>query len=146
MNHIDKESLSPSSPHSSPPSHIPRPVRHYYGDTVRKLFLVGAIVMLAYLPRERNLLPGIMNLIVLGALAVTFLAGFTNPRQRVVIAFDTAIAALACILFEYFAITLYTTEHNIFDLVFLARQGLAIDFLIAFYFSSKTIRAMTIRS
>ncbi len=114
-------------------------VPHYHGDTVRILFLIGGIIILATLPFFKNLLqvgtgflPVFVVILVLGGAIV-------NPFQRWVVTVDLIIAAVAVVLFEYAAVVGFG-----FDNFFLSitRQALAIVFLLALYYSGRTLRAM----
>jgi|SRR3989338_4598200 len=121
-------------------SYMPKPpVRHYHGDIVRNLFLIGGVVILISLPFFRNLLPigawFLTTFVVLLGLGAAIL----NPFQRWIVVSNTVIAAIGVILFEYTAVVWY--EYDSFILSAL-RQLLAIIFLFALYFSGKTLRAM----
>ncbi len=122
-----------------------RLTKHYYGDTVRKLFIAGAVLMFIYLPLDRNLVPAVVYILIILALAITLFAGFTNPAQKWVITYDTVIAAIICLTFEFFAVSRYQLVHQIGDITFLTRQLLAINFLIALYFSSKSLRGLHVK-
>ncbi len=69
-----------------------KPMPHYYGDGVRKLFIAGAVVMLVTLPSLQSLisLPVMVSLFVI--LIIGIAAGLTNPRH-VWAAFLNAIIA-----------------------------------------------------
>lgn len=132
----------PDERETHPPLTYP-PVPHYYGDIARKLFLGGAIVMLLSLPLEPDVLPTTFIFSTLAIIALTFLAGLTSPKARSIIVIDTIFAALMFALFEYFAVY-YTKEGGqIFDTTFLVQQLLALNFLLALYFCSKTWRGMS---
>lgn len=77
---------------------------HYYGDIVRKLFFAGAIVMLLSIPLKQDILPFNFFAVVIAALVLTLLTGFTNPRQRV------SVVALAFLLFENNALQTLTSR------------------------------------
>jgi lysylphosphatidylglycerol synthetase-like protein (DUF2156 family) len=114
-------------------------ISHYYGNTVRKLFLAGGIAVLIFLPFQRDLLPFHSLALIFGALLFTLLAGLTSQKQHWAIIADMVAAALALVVFEYFAITRYADTGV--DLVTLIRQALAINFFFALYFSCKTLRS-----
>lgn len=114
-------------------------VPHYFGDSVRILFLIGGIIILATLPFFKNLLqigtgflPVFVVLLVLGGAIV-------NPFQRWVVAVDLVISAMAVIMFEYAAVIGFGDDTFFLSVV---RQVIAIIFLLALYYSGRTLRAM----
>ncbi|MBI5816948.1 MAG: hypothetical protein HZB09_00810 [Candidatus Yonathbacteria bacterium] len=120
-------------------------VQHYYGDIVRRLFVAAGVLLFVRIPLEYGLIPELINFLVLGVVVVTLFAGLTNPHHRSIAALDLAIACFASIFFEYLALESYVATNNIFDFTFLIRQALAVDFLVALYFSSKTLRGMFLK-
>lgn len=118
---------------------------HYYGDLVRFLFLLGAVVMLLTLPILNNLLPVSTFVSIFIILALALFAGFTNPRLKSTAIINTGVAIAGFVVFEYYAVSAYVTFGK-FTLFFTTNQILAIIFLIASYYSVKTIRGMLLRS
>jgi len=114
---------------------------HYYGDTIRLIFVIGGIGMLLTLPvfQDRINLPIFISIIAMLGIGVT--AGLTNPRQRWVIIFNAVASALGFFIFEYYAVDAFTGR---VDLFFLANQFLALLFFIALYYSVKTLRGFTL--
>ena len=130
----------------SPAPEIKKPILpvHYHGTIVRRLFLIAGIAMMATLPffSELIFLPSFIS--VLGIVIIAFLAGLESPEKRWVLVLNTAIASLACALFEYQAVHFYvtsTTDTTLDRWFFWVNQGLAIIFFLALYYSSKTLRA-----
>ena len=117
---------------------------HYYGDVVRKLFFAAAILMLAGLPFFNNRLPvpTIWSLVVI--VTIGFLAGLTNPIEPLPAWINTLASGIGVVIFEYYAVINYEL-YSINDPLFLTNQALAIIFLIALYFGTKTLRAMMIK-
>lgn len=131
----------------SEPFHPPgSPMLHYYGDVVRKLFLAAGLVILFAVLRDREYLNFYLHVGVLVVLALTMLAGLTNPRIRAVIVADMSVSTVLFLLFEYLAVSAYLDELNFFSEVFIVRQVLALIFMCAVYFSTKTYRGMFMRS
>lgn len=120
-------------------------VPHYYGDIVRRLFVAAGVLLFVRIPIEYGLIPELINFLILGVVVVTLFAGLTNPRHRSIAGLDLAIACFASIFFEYLALQSYIATNNFFDITFLVRQALAVDFLVALYFSSKTLRGMFLK-
>src|SRR3989344_614495 len=110
---------------------------HYYGDIVRKLFLVGGATMLVILPFLRFFIPFPIFVSILAILVVGFFAGVIVPTQRWAIIMNACVGAFAFVAFEYYAVDAYGKGNEVF---FLANQFLAIDFFVAFYFAIKTVR------
>lgn len=114
-------------------------VAHYYGDTVRSLFLVGGVIILATLPFYKNLLPIGTSALTVFVVLLALGAAVMNPFQRWIVYLDAIVAAFAMMLFEYTAITWYGVDDFLLSLI---RQALAIIFLFSLYYSGKTLRAM----
>lgn len=124
-----------------------KPLDHYYGDVTRILFLIAGVVLLFAIVRDREFLTLYMIVGVFSVLALTILAGLTSPRtqnplMRKVIVADFAVSVLMFLLFEYLAISAYIKVHTLTDEIFFMRQCLALIFIIAVYFSTKTVRGM----
>ena len=122
------------------------PPAHYYGDIVRKLFIAASLIMISTLPFFTDLIgvPFIISIIMV--MIVAFLAGLQSPNKHWVTRINTIVAAVGCGLFQYKAIAYYiiSTPFTISWLFFTINQVLAILFLIAFYYSSKTMRDLHI--
>jgi len=115
-------------------------IPHYYGDIVRGFFVLTAAIAVVALPIWGDLLPfGLIPQLV-GILALAALAGLTSPHSEVVLWIDAIVAGLGVVVLEAAAVTFYTTAS--FGL-FLAREVSAIFLLFAFYYSIKTVRAMS---
>lgn len=114
-------------------------VAHYHGDTVRILFLVGGVIILATLPFYKNLLPIGAGFLTVFVVLLALGAAIVNPFQRWIVFVNLIIAIVAVILFEYVAAIGYGTDPAALSII---RQILAIVFLFALYYSGKTLRAM----
>jgi len=116
---------------------------HYYGDIVRKLFFAAAILMLAGLPFFADRLPvsTIESLVII--VAIGFFAGLTNPVEPFPAIINTLTSAVAVVVFEYYAVLNYQLN-SVGDSLFLVDQALAIIFLFALYYGTKTLRAMIV--
>lgn len=117
---------------------------HYHGDIVRKLFILGGVIMMATLPIFSELINLPVVLTVLVAVLIVFLAGFQNPSQRWVTILNTLVAMGACVVFEYVGISYFRATESV-DPFFLTNQALAFVFLVALYFSSKTFRGAVVK-
>lgn len=120
------------------------PIPHYYGDQVRRFFILGALyisVAIFFFPDFVDQAPVafIIALVILIALA----AGLTNPKQSFTAMLNMALAAALFALFQYEAVYGYQT--NVELGLSIIRQGAAIIFLIALYFATKTVRGLMVR-
>ena len=115
-----------------------RPSIHYHGDTVRKLFLVGGVVMISTLPFVYSQLNLRLEYSIVAIIILVISAGITNPLLKKAIIFDSAVSALAFCIFEYFAVRTYVIDNRIFFA--LLNQILALNFLLALYYSIRTLR------
>lgn len=117
---------------------------HYYGDLVRKLFLSAAIFMLIMLPFMNRFLEVPLYISILIAIAISIFAGITNPVQKWVALFNFIIAIVGASLAEYQAVVGYNT-YSFAHRTFWANQILAVIFLVALYYSTKTVRGMFLK-
>src|SRR3989344_3298708 len=121
-----------------------RLTRHYYGDLVRFLFMLAAIIMLITLPFLIGKLPVPLYISIMVILAIGVLAGITNPLQKWISILNGLISTAALFVFEYYAVNSFTTS-GVKTLYFIVNQLLALVFLFALYYSIKTIRAMFLK-
>lgn len=112
---------------------------HYYGDLIRKLFIVGAVVMLLGLPAMKAMFGFPIYAALIAILALGFLAGLTSPRQPWVNWLNLITSVIAFLVFETYAVTLFLKADEFW---FVANQFEALIFLAAIYYSTKTVRAM----
>ncbi len=114
---------------------------HYYGDTVRRLFILSAIIMIVTLPFLANRLPVPPFTSILLIVALALMAGFLAPRNKWAITFDLLVSVGGVLVFEYYAVDAYNA-YSVSDILFLVDQTLAILFLFASYYASKTMRSL----
>lgn len=119
---------------------LPTGVSHYYGDIVRQVFVAASAVMLVASPFYADSLKSEIPFYVAGALVLIILAALTNPHNRSVLLADAVAAGVGVAIFEVWALGSYETSTWV---EFLLRQGIALLFLVAFYFSMKTVRAFS---
>ncbi len=117
---------------------------HYYGDIVRRCFLFAAIVMLVTIPFFQYIIGFPTNVSIIGILVVSAAAGFTNPRHKQTAFLNAVISAIGLVIFEHYALDAYQ-KYAFDNMLFLVNQVLAVDFLIALYYSVKTTRGMLMR-
>lgn len=112
---------------------------HYYGDIVRRLFLAGAVIMLVTYPYYSGSIPESPIFTFFAIVLVVLFAGITNPRQRWIAVANMIIAGAAVLIFEFYGFEFYR-NYDSSNGLFLVNQALALIFVIAFYFSVKTLR------
>lgn len=115
--------------------------RHYYGDTVRRLFVLSAIIMVLTLPLLQNRLPVPPLVSILSIVFVGLFAGFLAPRNKWSIRLDVVVSLFGLLVFEYYAVEAYKM-YSFSDIFFIINQILAVIFLFALYNSAKTIRSL----
>lgn len=118
--------------------------QHYYGDLVRKLFMLSAIFMIVALPFMTAYIEVPIYISILAALFISIFAGITNPLQRWVAFLNLIIAFLGAFIFELAAIDGYTT-YSVTHRAFWVNQIEAIIFMFALYYTTKTVRGMLLK-
>lgn len=121
---------------------------HYYGDTVRQLFLAAGIIIALSIPFFAHLIP-VPNLISLAVvLVLVFLAGYTSPRKKMVIMIDVLTSALAILVFGNHASLIWSSNHKDWHstIFFWMLITLVIIFIFAFYYSVKSFRWMFLKN
>ncbi len=114
-------------------------IAHYYGDTVRQLFLAGGIMILVVMPFYNNIVPMNPTIVTLFVVTIALAAAATTNTKKSIIVFDTVLSAVTLIMFETYSIVYYLNDGMFLLLI---RQGIALIFLFALYYSAKTLRAM----
>ncbi|MDE2071134.1 MAG: hypothetical protein KGI70_00130 [Patescibacteria group bacterium] len=115
-----------------------RGVRHYYGDIVRWLFVAAALVMIVALPVYPDLIAYPVSLQLAWAVVLIVFAALTSPRRAWPSFGDAILAVLGLVLFETIAISAYEGSAWV---PFMLREGFAVLYALALYFSIKTVRA-----
>lgn len=114
---------------------------HYYGDTVRLLFVVSAVLMLAAQLVGTAFLTPAASLI--SAVVLVIAAGLTNPVQAWIHFVNAGISALGLVACGSIVLSRYQDGSLIGEgLIVLI---LTILFLIALYCSVKTLRGTLMR-
>ncbi len=117
------------------------PPKHYYGDSVRKLLLTAAIIILLTLPWLYKEWPMTFYVWLFLALCIGIFAGITNPKLRIVSLFDFGIAVIGFLFFGYegiYAIQAFGAG----NLLFPTAEILMLLFFFDLYFTVKTLRGM----
>ncbi len=124
------------------PSPQKRGIPHYYGDIVRKYLLFAGAMLLVAVLIDKELLSFYLFIGIFGVLVFTVLAALMSPKVTSAIFTNAIISALMFLIFEYFAIGAYLKSQTFLDSIFILRQAIAVAFLVALYFSTKTLRGM----
>ncbi|MEK7601791.1 MAG: hypothetical protein AAB480_04640 [Patescibacteria group bacterium] len=121
--------------------HYPRfeQIPHYYGDAVRMLFLVAAVVMLGGAPFYADMLKQQLPFLIAGAAVMVMLAATTSPWSVMVMRLNAVVSGVGAVVFEYWALMNYQTGTPV---EFALRQAIALMCMFAFYFALKTLRSM----
>ena len=116
---------------------------HYYGDEVRRLFVLAGLIMLISYPFFRTLISVPLSFSIAGCLILAIFGGLTNPKLKWVIIFNTIIPIVAFPFFQYYAVHTYINLPPSVPLnlaFFWVNQILSIIFFLAAYLSTKTLR------
>ena len=114
-------------------------IPHYYGDAVRKCFLLAGCVFLFLIPVYSTSLPGLLPVAIVGAVILVCFAALTNPRKSWVMGANALVSSIGVIFCAMIALFAYENDMLI---IYLANQVLALVFLFSLYYSVKTVRAM----
>lgn len=119
-----------------------KPVPHYYGDSVRAIFVAGAIFILIGLSGMTEALgiPPVLGIIGMVILCVA--AGFTNPVQFFSLRINVTISIIFLIFFTYMG--WYAHDVHLGGVIELPNKIAAVLFLVATYFSVKSLRGATV--
>lgn len=127
---------------SSIPSHHQIP--HYYGDTVRAIFVVMAILLI--IAQFMTSLPAVSTALTVGAaIALVVVAGVISPAQKWIHWAAAALSAGGVALFGSAAYGAIRGGTSTFDPALVFVLALSVLSLVALYLATKTIRGMMLR-
>jgi hypothetical protein len=112
-------------------------IEHYYGDVVRQLFVVIAVLIGLGIPLSGAVQSGL----AFGAPAIVvlvILAGLTTPHGRLISIADAVASACGVLAGEVYAVNAYGQEAYV---LFALTEFICFLFLVSLYFSVKTVRA-----
>lgn len=121
-----------------------RRIPHYHGDSVRILFVIGAVIMIVAQSTGAELQLSTRGIVILATILVVA-AGITSPRQFWIHWVNAIFAALGTFFFGTNAVDHYRAGTNIFNSSFIYVEILAILSLIALYFTTRNIRGIYTR-
>ena len=110
----------------------------YNKNIVSKLFLGAAIIILLTYPGFKIFLPQ-YQIFMVGAVAIlSIMAGLTNKKSKFIIFIDILVSLFGITFYEDHAI-MFARNSNLVG-IFLTDQVLVVIFVIALYFSVKSLR------
>src|SRR3989344_1708187 len=111
---------------------------HYYGNPVRSLFMVAAIIMLTTLPmfNEFMVMPTVFSIMCILVLGLT--AGVTNPLLYWDAWVNVLVACVGFVATTAYAVSAWNRNQESF---FLTDVILSFIFMLAVYLSVKTLRS-----
>jgi len=121
---------------------VPRAPRHYYGDTVRALFLAGAVLvfMTRFVGTELPFTTGAQMLLIL---VLVIAAGITNPVQKWIHYVNMLVSIAVTLTFAGLAFSRIETAEMLFT-----AEGIVVlitlIFLAALYFATRTVRGLSV--
>ncbi len=118
-------------------------VSHYHGDTVRLLFVFGAIILIVAQSTGVTLPLSVAGTVI-AATVLIIAAGITSPEQMWIHWVNAVIAAYGTFLFSLDVITKYHAGSVPYTASFVFLEALALISLIALYFTTRTIRDLLI--
>lgn len=126
---------------------IPRrhDIPHYHGDSVRWLFLLGALILIVAQSTGADL-PISTTTAVVSAIILVVAAGITNPSQTRIHWFNAIIAVIGSLVFGDSAVVHYRAGVSVFEPSFAYVEALTIVSLLALYYATRTIRGFLQRS
>lgn len=122
-----------------PPKPGKKKAKHYYGDTVRQLFLAGGIIILVAMPFYNTIIPADPTLVTVLVVALALAAAITTRGKMWIMLVNSIISAMFIIMFETYSVIYYIDDGTVLLLI---RQAISLIFLFALYYSVKTLRAM----
>jgi hypothetical protein len=117
----------------------PRKGLHYYGDIVRRLFLLAAVLMIVSIPLVEDSLPIPFALSLGAMIGLAIVSGFINPVHRFTGLINVVSSVAGFAVFEVAALYGFN-KYQWMSFFFLVNQLLALIFFFAIYFSTKTLR------
>ncbi len=116
---------------------------HYYGDTIRGIFILTGVIMLIGFPFFASLIPLPIPTVLFIIILLAVAGGLMNPEQRWVLALNTIVPVIGFAVFEYFAVFAYLhlPPEDVKNIAFFwVNQVLSLLFFFATYLAMKTLR------
>jgi hypothetical protein len=87
-----------------------RTTKHYYGNLVRLIFIVGAVWMMVGLPTVTRVLNLPIGFSIAGIVVLIIAAGFTNPAQEISLRINSILSIVYTSIFSYLAWYMYSNN------------------------------------
>lgn len=114
-------------------------IPHYYGDVIRILFLVAAALISIGAPFYTQDLKIELPVLIAATIALACFAALTSPLKTIVMLLDCLISGVGFVIFQLWVLDNFSEATQLATLL---REVIAIVFILAFYYSIKTFRAM----
>lgn len=113
--------------------------RNYHGNYVRWLFILNSIVLLVTFPifKTEAIMPIFFGTILIITLII--LSALTTSELKWIHVINVVISLIGVATFEILAFATSTSEDVV---IFMIRQGIALSFLLALYFSARSTLGM----
>lgn len=120
---------------------------HYYGDSVRTLFILGGLIMIVSYPFFSSFIKAPIAFSIIGVIVLAIFGGLMNPVQKWIMVVNTIISVAAFAIFEYAAVYTYLNlppTQDVYIAFFWVNQVLSLLFFFGAYLSTKTLRGAII--
>lgn len=121
-----------------------KPQTHYYGDTIRGLFMLSGVIMIGTLPFFTNLVPAPSLFSIIALIVLVLLSGLVNPRQKNLILITLLVSIVAFVIFEYHALKA-AQSLGVKNPFFVVNEALALIFFSTIYFGTKSLRGFLLK-
>lgn len=118
--------------------------RHYYGDTVRILFVLGAVTLFVAESVGAELPLSVAGTVT-AAVILVVAAGITNPQQIWIHYVNELIAIVGTLIFAARAIEYWQLGLGALNVSYLFTEVMALLSIFALYFTTKTVRGVLLR-
>lgn len=122
--------------------------RHYYGDSIRAIFVITGISMVLFMPFFSEIINLPIIYSVIGVLILAIVGGVLNPKQFYSIFINMVVSIIGFAIFEYYAIYTYLELPRGVDrntLFFWVNQIFALLFFVSTYLSVKSVRGRLVK-
>jgi len=112
---------------------------HYHGRAIRTLFIIAALIMVLGLFHALAYLQLPTTLSIISIVVLVYAAGITNPSQVWPMYMDTVISTVGLLVFETYSVNIWRSQ-NYNTTLFILNEMLAVIFLFALFYSTRTLR------
>lgn len=120
-------------------------VPHYYGDSVRMIFIGAATIMTISLAFIQKMLDIPLALSLFAIIVLVLAAGLTSPYRPLSAIVNVIVSITSLFMFEYYAVLSWqqaqVLQTGSYIFLFVVNQILTVLFLYGLYLSLKTFRS-----